>query len=381
MKSLVIIATALALLSPAPVCAAKLGSPDEAMKALKKSAMDEQLQGHADAALDLYDKLVSLASEHYGPGSVYVGQLYYEMGALALQATKFQRAEAYLAESVKLRPGSADARTKLAELLMLRGRPDEAREQAEKALAKHGDHPAARLAYATALNQLGDTARANRAYANLSLVLSGKKAPKPKPPKPPKPAPPPVAPLPTEDSLVQPEAAPEAPAAPKPVKPEKKPAAPPQKKPAKPAPKKPDKVGKPPVEKPKAKAPEPKPAAPTKPAAKPAELTAKPQELKAKPAPKLKPARVPGGLVPPPPPVMPVFPGQMVPPPPPMVGAGNPGFTLKTDAKVKEKAKPKKDAEEKPAHASGGGEDPDFLLDWADDKGSKKKKKSHSEEE
>jgi hypothetical protein len=52
------------------------------------------------------------------------------------------------------------------------------------------------------------------------------------------------------------------------------------------------------------------------------------------------------------------------------VGAGNPGFNLKTEAKVK---KPKeKPPEPKETHSSSG-DDSDFLLDWAGD--NKKKKK------
>lgn len=343
---------------------------------LRAAAINEYVKGNTDSALDIYEQAVDLATRQYGGDSNYVGDLFYEMGSIALQGAKFQRAEAYLTQAVKTRPNSVTARARLVDLLLLRGRKEEAREHAKQAVVKHPDSIEARQAYAQALVESGDLSKAALAYAHVDLVRQGRKAPLPAVARPPKPPPP----VPSETPATPPEAGkPEAKpkAAPKPEGKPKEPAKPKDKPKPKEKPK--EKPGQ--AEKPKAKekakpAPKPEPPANAKPKDKPAEKLpepkAKPQELKAKPAELLPPkppdskpkpqAKVKPGLVPPPPPVVPMMP-SFPPPPPGPVGAGTPGFQLKTKAEVKPPPKPKETAKEEPS--SHGGEDPDFLLDWS----------------
>ncbi|HEY9869357.1 MAG TPA: tetratricopeptide repeat protein, partial [Candidatus Obscuribacterales bacterium] len=111
---------------------------------LRANAIDEYVKGNTDSALDIYEQAADLASRQYGGNSYYVGDLYYEMGSIALQGAKFQRAEAYLTQAVKIRPNSVTARARLVDLLLLRGRKDEAREHAKQAVIKHPDSLEAR---------------------------------------------------------------------------------------------------------------------------------------------------------------------------------------------------------------------------------------------
>src|SRR5262249_27666777 len=138
-----------------------------------------------------YEQAVETAKKLYGANAGYVGDLYYEMGSIALKDAKFPRAESYLTEAVKVKPNSVTVRAKLVDLLLLRGRPDEARDHAKKAVIKHPDSLEARQAYAQALDHSGQIVAAAMAYANFDSVKHGKPAPVPKAPAPPKPAPPP----------------------------------------------------------------------------------------------------------------------------------------------------------------------------------------------
>lgn len=360
-------------------------------RALRAEAINQYIKGDTDSALDIYEQALELASKQYGAQSGYVGDLYYEMGSIALQDAKFQRAEGYLTEAVRLRPNSITARAKLVDLLLLRGRPDEAREQAKSAVIKHPNSLEARQAYAGALVASGAPARALLAYASLDSVRHGLKTALPVAPRTPVPAttgaaapPPPTKPAakvqpakPATKPAPKPEPKPKPEARPKPApkpKPVPKPKEKPKPKPVQEAkpPLKPKPQAKP-ERKPSAKAPELK-ARPLELKAKPAELKARPQEPKAKPRGKRSP-----GLVPPPPPVVPMVPiiPGFVPPPPPgaaPVGAGSPGFQIKTEAKLKPQPKPKETAKEEPSHAGASGEDADFLLEWGD---VEKKKKKH----
>lgn len=363
-----------------------LTTPADSLKVLRAEALENRLRGMNDQALDAYERAVDIARREFGENSTYVADIYFDMGSIALQASKFERAENYLNSAVKVNPYSVAARVKLAELLRVRGRPEDAARQAQQALKKHPDSLEARHQLAMSYLEMNELNKANEEFAHFDALLKGKNAPPPRslgtvpPPQPAgeaKPLAGLLAPI-KAPAKTEPEAKPKPETAPK-TQPEKKPA--PEAKPkVGPAPKpkaeeKPKPKPKPKAEaKPKLEAkPKVEPGAEPKPQVKP---VAKPVELKAKPAR--------NRLVPPPPPLVPAFPGGMIPPPPPGgygLTTGNPNYRLNTQVQIKPKEKPKEPPkeqppEEKPAQSGSGGAAPDddFLLEWAD-KGGKKKGK------
>ncbi len=366
-----------------------LASPLENLKSLRDQAIEKRLRLDADGALDAYEQALTLAKKELGPTSSYVAQLYYDMGSLAYEAAKFEVAETYLTNAVRLNPSSASARVKLAELLRTKDRGQDAARQAQAAVKKHPGSLAARQELAMDYLFMHDSARSSTEFARFDKVAHGLAAPLPQAPVAPVAAtaastpvlipvkqPEPVAQPPAkqpEQPPEKPKAKPKAESKPKPEpKPKPKPEAKPKPKPAA----KHEDAGqsKPPAEAPP---PEPKPKAEPKPKPEPKpEPKPKPES---KPEPKPKPAKPKGGLVPPPPPVVPSWPG-IVPPPPSGYGVttGNPNYRVETKAQVikeKPKDKPKPEAhEDKPPPSSSSGADDDFLLDWADKGGGKKKK-------
>ncbi len=401
------------------------GNPQE----LRTKALESWLRGDIDGAEQGYRSAIEEAEHQYGAKSAFVGDLYYEIGTLALENGKFDKAEKWLNTSVELRPNSTMARVKLAQLYRLqrndprmgiahiqqalyrsKGTSLQARQELVSLLMMNnaGVHPVTSTKEAFALKAMvaGQTQvrppQTKLAMTPIAAVAAAKvEPPKPKPdvvePKKeplavlpvifklkPKPEEKKPEPLKVEPPVVKPPVE-----KPKPVveRPKVKKPKPVVEKP-KPVVEKP----KPAVEKPKPAVEKPKPEEKPKPQEKP-----KPAEpLKATPAEPLvvkmpefkpptqptKPAKKSHGMVPPPPPMVPVFGG----PPPVMFPPPNPGgFTLQTEAKIKKQAQPKvekpppkeeapkTEPEEKPsAHPVGDPEDPDFLIDWG---GVQKKKK------
>lgn len=140
---------------------------------LRSIAFEHYLSGDTEAALDYYQKAIDTASRDYGSESSYIGQLYYEMGTLALDAKKFVRSEAYLQKAVQHNPNSIMARVKFAELLQLRGKNDEALQQIHAALSKHSSSPEAREALVIWLQSNHKTARAIHESYNISVAAAG----------------------------------------------------------------------------------------------------------------------------------------------------------------------------------------------------------------
>ncbi len=140
---------------------------------LRSIAFEHYLSGDTEAALDYYQKAIDTASREYGPESSYIGQLYYEMGTLALDSKKFVRSESYLQKAVQHNPNSVMARVKFAELLQLRGKSDEALQQINAALAKHSSSPEAREALVIWLQANHKTARAIHESYNVTVAAAG----------------------------------------------------------------------------------------------------------------------------------------------------------------------------------------------------------------
>jgi hypothetical protein len=129
---------------------------------LRTIAFTHYLEKDLDSAFEYYQQAVDVASKEYGRDSTYVGDLYYEMGTIALNKKRFNSAENYLREAVKQNPNSIMAHVKLAELLELRARPDLALEQIQKALAKDSKSPEARHALVLWLVEQKNSAAAVR---------------------------------------------------------------------------------------------------------------------------------------------------------------------------------------------------------------------------
>lgn len=324
------------------------GEVEDSIKAIQKEALAKQMDGDIDGAIDIYETACNLAKNEFGENSKVVGDLYLDMGILALDSAKqFDRAENYLNRAAKLNDNSVTAHLKLAELLSLRGtneKSQQARREIERALMKNPRSQPARQALAMFYQQQGQPMRAFHQYAYLNQVMNGKSIPRDKFSRSRAPEPKVEAPAPPVYKM------PSAPVG------YVKPIAMPTYKPVfKPKPK--------PVVVPK---PRPKP----KPVAAPVMQDLQP---KAEPKPqRARPAKSRNGLVPPPPPVMPGFGGGFA-PPPAMPGTSSPAFNLKTEAQIKKKSKPAEPAEEKPAAPAEKpratpSESPDFLLDWASER-------------
>lgn len=428
---------AFVLLSYAPAADCKVQDGDDA-SSWRAQGFQQSLRGEKDDALISYQHAVDTALKEYGADSSYVGDLYYEMGALALDAKKPHTAEVYLQKAVQQNPNSIMARVKYSEALQLIGKRDEGLTQIQAALTKHQNSPEAREAlvlwWQNKAKEDGITEQAKNVYQFRAIQESsilGQILRLAAPVAAPKPIP--------KQTVLATTAAPPTTiavnAAPKPMKaegfwarmiPRLKPAEPPKEKPPA-APPQAKAPGKPKAEVKKAEPrPEPKakkgkktkpenvakpataPAQPVPAEAKTALVTSAKQLPKAKtetvkrtdtdeiqapdqPPPKKeepkkeekpKPVAQPPaqqayipvdifksrgkprktGLVPPPPPMTPIFPGS-VPfyQPPPQAVQPKP-----------EPAKPKPKPKEAPKEESknSGSEDPDFILEWA---GKKKK--------
>lgn len=131
----------------------------------RAKAVQAQFNNRYEEAIGHYQQAVDLATQTYGANSPFVGEIYYDMGSLALTNSQFKNAEEWLEQSVKLNPNSSGGRLRLAELEALRGRTDEAVRQASLVVAKHKDDPVAHQQLAIALDKNGDGLKSLREFA------------------------------------------------------------------------------------------------------------------------------------------------------------------------------------------------------------------------
>lgn len=131
------------------------------------------LSGQFDRSIPLYERATAIAIRQYGDDSQVVADMYFNLGAVALEASEYQKAENALNQSVRINPSSVMARVKLAEILRLRGHPEAAQRQALAAVQKHRLAPEAQQELALCYLELGNLSRANEQFFNLSQVLSG----------------------------------------------------------------------------------------------------------------------------------------------------------------------------------------------------------------
>ena len=110
-------------------------------KSLRQSAFESYLQGNYDKAKVYYEQAIDQTQKTYGPNSPFLADLYYELGTISLELSKFTIASHYLPLAVEKKPNSLQARLKLVELDMLIGKEEDARIQLDAAQKAHPKSP------------------------------------------------------------------------------------------------------------------------------------------------------------------------------------------------------------------------------------------------
>jgi tetratricopeptide (TPR) repeat protein len=151
-----------------PVNTPQIDSP----QALRAIAFSRCLENRPDTALDFYQKAIDKSCQEYGANSTYTGNLYFEMGNLALRMSKFSTAESCLTRAVQINPNSDIARLKLAELLRLREKSSQARGQIQQSVQHNVNSAVARLWMIAAL-QDNNPAAATKQSFYLHQILNG----------------------------------------------------------------------------------------------------------------------------------------------------------------------------------------------------------------
>lgn len=143
----------------------------------RSKGVQEEYRGHPDQALEHYKQALRIAADTYGDDAPYLAEIYYDMGSLCLNSSKFNLSEEYLGKAVKLNPNSSAAHLRLAELMRIRGRSQDAQKHALLVVAKHRDDAVARqeLAIAYEQNEPPDNNRAYREYAALEQLVRHEK--------------------------------------------------------------------------------------------------------------------------------------------------------------------------------------------------------------
>ena len=110
-------------------------------KSLRQSAFESYLQGNYEKAKVYYEQAIDQTQKTYGPNSPFLADLYYELGTISLELSKFTIASHYLPLAVEKKPNSLQARLKLVELDMLTGKEEDARIQLDAAQKAHPKSP------------------------------------------------------------------------------------------------------------------------------------------------------------------------------------------------------------------------------------------------
>ena len=171
----------LLLLSGVPARANQQGENVNMIKMLRAQAVQSQVHGDQEGALNKFQQALSLARSEYGENAPYLAEIYYDMGSLCLNDSKFEKAEAYLKDALKLSPNSSEANLRLSELKLLQShfvsdamqkqRANEAAQHAAAVLAKHRNDVVAHRALAMAYETGDDSRRAYREYAAVDKLI------------------------------------------------------------------------------------------------------------------------------------------------------------------------------------------------------------------
>lgn len=141
-------------------------------KSLRQSAFESYLTGNFDKAKVYYEQAIDQTQKSYGPNSPFLADLYFELGTVSLDLSKFSIASHYLPLAVEKRPNSRQARIKLAELYMLTGKEEEARIQLETAQKMHPKSPEVQAAIVKWMIQQSQKARKEEGNLQKEQVLA-----------------------------------------------------------------------------------------------------------------------------------------------------------------------------------------------------------------
>jgi len=150
------------------LASATLDSPPS----LRALAFKRHLENQPKVALDFYQKAIDKSIKDYGPESSYTARLYFEMGLLALDMSKFTLADHCFTKAIQINPNSATARLKLAELLRLRERPELARSMVQKSMDRHLNSPEAYREMVVWLQERNPAAATKESFM-ISQILNG----------------------------------------------------------------------------------------------------------------------------------------------------------------------------------------------------------------
>lgn len=141
-------------------------------KSLRQSAFESYLSGNFDKAKVYYEQAIDQTQKTYGPNSPFLADLYFELGTVSLELSKFSIASHYLPLAVEKRPNSRQARIKLAELYMLTGKEEEARVQLEAAQKAHPKAPEVQAAIVKWMIRQSQKARREEGNPQKEQVLA-----------------------------------------------------------------------------------------------------------------------------------------------------------------------------------------------------------------
>jgi hypothetical protein len=139
--------------------------PGENPVELRLAALEAVMRSDRIGALDLFNTAIQQASKQYGGNSIFLADLYYEAGSVALDASQFGQAEHYLTLAVKTNPYSTMAKIKLAELYRVQDRASDAAQQFKQAVQVNPNSPVTRQAYIRWLSENSSTST-EKAIAN-----------------------------------------------------------------------------------------------------------------------------------------------------------------------------------------------------------------------
>lgn len=156
-----------------PVMAAHTvaGLQTDSPQELRAIAFRRTLEGHHDTALDFYQKAIEKSTKEFGANSTYTGDLYFEMGMLAFNMSKFTTAEYCLTKAVQINPHAVVARLKLAELLRIREKPAAAQAQVQQSVEHNINSPEARQQLVTYLQETNPAAAAKHSFVLHQILL------------------------------------------------------------------------------------------------------------------------------------------------------------------------------------------------------------------
>lgn len=158
MSCLVVIAGGFISRSQADDPEAAANGPDM----LRQIALENWAENRREQSLSFYQKAIDKVKKDYGPSSIFLSDLCYEMGCAAFTFGKFSTAQRLLTEAVACNPNAIMPRLKLAEVYKREGHPLLCLQEVQSARKKNPRSVAAQEALVLSLESLGRPAEAAR---------------------------------------------------------------------------------------------------------------------------------------------------------------------------------------------------------------------------